>query len=142
VAIAVNPQNLLFRSQLAMPGGSRFHKHSTSRSNQRCRTGPPRKWSVRRMLIESRANRGAMSERTTGGCKACRNSIQESRGLPLVRIMCSSSQDAELYRCQDCGACWLDTDDAFRVIQQDDARRDFPEAFSDEPPGDDDCRDS
>ena len=79
-----------------------------------------------------------MSEGTTSGCEACRRSIREGRGLPLVRIMCSSSQDAILYRCQDCGACWLHSDEAFRVIPPEDARQDFPEAFADERPGDSD----
>jgi hypothetical protein len=79
-----------------------------------------------------------MSDGFTSGCRDCRRSIQEGWGLPLVRIMCSSSQDAILYRCQKCGDIWLDTDGAIRVIPGEDARQDFPEAFSDEQLGGDD----
>ena len=68
-------------------------------------------------------------------CKACREAVHGDHGPPLKKLMQSTSQDAILYRCEVCGACWLNSDDENKVIPADDARLDFPEAFSDERPG-------
>jgi hypothetical protein len=75
---------------------------------------------------------GAMCKNISGGCPECRQSIHGERNLPLVRVLCSVFQDAILYRCQNCGDCWLDTHKTIHVIPEQDARHDFPEAFSGE----------
>ena len=74
-----------------------------------------------------------MSDWMAKGCKNCQRAVQSGFGEPLLRLMQSTSQDATLYKCQKCGACWLDTDGEARVIPEEDARRDFPEAFADDP---------
>ena len=67
---------------------------------------------------------------TTKGCVACRKSARTGAGLPLVQIMESIAQHAILYRCQKCGACWLENEHKWDVIPVEDARIDFPEAFA------------
>ena len=79
-----------------------------------------------------------MDNSTAKGCHNCRESARTDKGSPLQLLMRSESQDAILYRCTDCGVCWLETHGATRDIPDEDAHRDFPEAFSAERPGDED----
>ena len=78
-----------------------------------------------------------IKNRSPEGCKACRESIDGKYGPPLVKLVHSTSQDAILYRCEKCGICWLSTEGETKAIPEDDARLDFPEAFSNDRPGGD-----
>jgi hypothetical protein len=71
-----------------------------------------------------------MKERASTGCDECRREEYTTQWPPPERIASMPQSDSYLHRCAKCGSFWVFSDGGSHHVDEEQARKDFPDAFS------------
>jgi hypothetical protein len=63
------------------------------------------------------------------GCAGCRKAALSGLGAPLTFLSDDAHGPIRLYRCAACGVLWRESLREAHVIDENEARKDFPRAF-------------
>lgn len=66
----------------------------------------------------------------TKGCDLCSRDSYSTQWPPPERIAAMPQGDVYLHRCAACGTFWVFDDSGAHMVEEDQARRDFPDAFA------------
>lgn len=71
-----------------------------------------------------------MKEQEKAGCDECRKNEYSTQWPPPERIASMPQGDSFLHRCSKCGTFWVFDDSGAHQVPEEQARQDFPDAFS------------
>lgn len=70
-----------------------------------------------------------MNEKKTTGCDLCRRETYSKQWPPPERLAAMPQGDVFLHRCSACGTFWVFDDSGAHIVEEEQARLDFPDAF-------------
>ena len=70
-----------------------------------------------------------MEKENTEGCALCRGGNYTTQWPPAEHISASPESDIYLRRCGQCGSFWVISEGDSYIIEEEQARLDFPDAF-------------